>query len=485
MDPDKRSQLGAHYTDREKIMLIVGPVVVDPLTREWKAAKQTVQATLEKAEKAKSASASTKAHNDAWSLCVAFLERLRSFRVLDPACGSGNFLYLALLALKDLEHRVNLDCEVMGFTRQFPAVGPEAVRGIEINTYAAELARVSVWIGEIQWMQRNGFNVSRNPILKPLDNIECRDAILNLDGTEAQWPEADVVIGNPPFLGSKEMLSRLPENYVRKFRNTYRHEVSATADLVMLWVIKAGVLLRERRILGFGFVTTNKIRNGSNRVATEKIMLTCRIANAWADMPWVIDGASVRVSIICCDNGLYLGPCSILNGQSTNNISGELTSQKALLPQQTIKLTQNLGKAFVGGQKDGPFDIPNEVAYKFLTCPINPNGRPNSDVVRPWCNGMDLARRSSSTWIIDFGNMSEDDAALYEAPYAHIEKYVKPHRMRNRDAHRRKYWWQHGRPASRAKEAIGNSDYIIATPLHLNIAGLLKFTDHSFRITQW
>ena len=123
--------------------------------------------------------------------------------MLDPACGSGNFLYLALLALKDIEHRVAIEAETLGLAREFPRIGPEAVKGIEINPYAAELARVTVWIGEIQWMRRNGFDVGRNPILKPLDTIECRDAILNEDGSEAQWPKADVVIGNPPFLGAQ------------------------------------------------------------------------------------------------------------------------------------------------------------------------------------------------------------------------------------------------------------------------------------------
>jgi type II restriction/modification system DNA methylase subunit YeeA len=111
--------------------------------------------------------------------------------------------------LKDIEQRVNLDAEALGFQRTFPAVGPQAVRGIEINPYAAELARVSVWIGEIEWMLRNGYNVPDNPILKPLENIECRDAVLNHDGTEAQWPEADAIIGNPPFLGAKLMRSSL------------------------------------------------------------------------------------------------------------------------------------------------------------------------------------------------------------------------------------------------------------------------------------
>ena len=106
--------------------------------------------------------------------------------MLDPACGSGNFLYLALHALKDLEHRIQLDAEALGLQRAFPAVGPANVRGIEINAYAAELARVSVWIGDIQWMRRNGFHESRDPILEPLETIECRDAIITPDGVTSR-----------------------------------------------------------------------------------------------------------------------------------------------------------------------------------------------------------------------------------------------------------------------------------------------------------
>lgn len=138
--------------------------------------------------------------------------------MLDPACGSGNFLYLALLTLKDIEHRANLDAEAMGLHRLAATVGPESLRGIEINPYAAELARVTVWIGEIQWMRRNGFDVGRNPILKPLDTIECRDAILNVDGTEYEWPSADVIIGNPPYLGAKRMKRRLGRDETLRLR---------------------------------------------------------------------------------------------------------------------------------------------------------------------------------------------------------------------------------------------------------------------------
>ena len=220
LDPDKRSQLGAHYTDRDKIMRIIEPVVVRPWLAEWETAKAEIAAGLERADAAKSRPARTRQHRQAEHLLRSFLERLRDFTVLDPACGSGNFLYLALHALKDLEHRVQLEAEALGLQRAFPAVGPANVKGIEINAYAAELTRVSVWIGEIQWMRRNGFHESRDPILKPLDTIECRDAILTPDGGEPEWPESDVVIGNPPFLGNRKLRSELGSVYTEALQRT-------------------------------------------------------------------------------------------------------------------------------------------------------------------------------------------------------------------------------------------------------------------------
>ena len=198
LDPGKRAQLGAHYTDRDKIMLLVEPVVIRPWLAEWDAAKAEIAGALDRVEAAKSPTARTKRLNAAERRYRAFLNRLRVFTVLDPACGSGNFLYLALQALKDLEHRVQLEAEALGFQRAFPDIGPANVKGLEINSYGAELARVSVWIGEIQWMRRNGFYESRDPILKPLDTIECRDAILAPDSAEPDWPKADVVIVADP-----------------------------------------------------------------------------------------------------------------------------------------------------------------------------------------------------------------------------------------------------------------------------------------------
>ena len=199
LDPGKRSQLGAHYTDPDKIMLIVNPVVVEPLLREWAGIKGEIEPLMARVAKLKNPWDS-KAYLDALRLKSSFLERLKGFRILDPACGSGNFLYLGLKALKDIEHRVNTECEALGMERGFPVVGPENLLGIEINAFAAELARVSVWVGEIQWMREHGFDASRNPILKSLDNIACHDALLNEDGTAYEWPTADAIVGNPPFL---------------------------------------------------------------------------------------------------------------------------------------------------------------------------------------------------------------------------------------------------------------------------------------------
>ena len=271
LDPDKRSQLGAHYTDRDKIMMLIEPVIIRPLQAEWEAVKTQIAQQMETFHTATAASTRNRAYNAAQALHNQFLDRLKQVRVLDPACGSGNFLYLAILALKDLEHRTNLDAEALGLGRQFPSVGPECVKGIEINPYAAELARVTVWIGEIQWMRRNGFDVARKPILRPLDTIECRDAVLNPDGSEADWPEAEFIVGNPPFLGGKLMRSGLGDDDVETLFHLYRGRVPPEADLVTYWFEKARAQVESGQTKRVGLVATNSIRGGANRRVLDRI----------------------------------------------------------------------------------------------------------------------------------------------------------------------------------------------------------------------
>ncbi len=180
LDPDKRAQIGAHYTDPAKIMMIVEPVILRPLREEWSVAKAEIDKLVDEAH-LKRGKAFANAMGRAEEARSKFIERLRKLTILDPACGSGNFLYLALQGVKDIELKANLECEVMGLEPRTPAVGPEIVHGIEINPLAAELARTTIWIGDIQWRIRNGIYARPEPILRKLNSIECRDALISFE----------------------------------------------------------------------------------------------------------------------------------------------------------------------------------------------------------------------------------------------------------------------------------------------------------------
>lgn len=470
LDPAKRSQLGAHYTDRDKIMQIVSPTIVEPLGAEWAdaLAKMTAlierapQATKEKLLRGAELARRTKALNEATAIQSAFIERLANFRVLDPACGSGNFLYVALKALKDIEHRANLDAEALGLPRGFPRVGPESVLGIELNPYAAELARVSVWIGEIQWMRRNGFDVAKNPILRPLETIECRDALLNQDGRAADWPKANVVIGNPPFLGGKRLREGLGNDYVEALFAAYRGLVSPEADLVSYWVAKAWIATSSDRANRVGLVTTNSIRGASNQKVLTPIADARGFFEAWSDQPWSVDGAAVRVSLLCFS--AMPTETAVLDGEAVSQINADLTADEADLT-KAGRLAENAGVAFMGDTKGGGFDIPGALAREWLALPLNPNGRPNSDVLRPWANGMDVTRRPAGKWVVDFGwTMSEQEAALFEAPFAHTFEHVRPDRIGNRREMYARYWWRHVEPRQGMWRALSGLKRYIATP---------------------
>jgi hypothetical protein len=343
-------------------MRIVEPVVLSPLRAEWEIVKAKLSETMieyrrildkpappsatvqvkfgQKKElpalaagssKAAISAAANKLQAKAKDLCREFLHRLENFRVLDPACGSGNFLYLSLLGLKDLEHSVITEAEELGLERSFPAVGPQAVMGIELNLYAAELARVTIWIGQIQWMLRNGWGLSKDPILKPLDQISRRDAILSPDGTEADWPGADCIVGNPPFLGDKKMIAELGEEYVTTLRELYKGRVPGGADLVAYWFDKAWKQIEAGKSRRAGLVATNSIRGGQNRKVLDEITSSHgKIFEAWSDEPWILEGAAVRVSIVCFSSAADdISASSKLDGKDVAEIYPDLTSLSA------------------------------------------------------------------------------------------------------------------------------------------------------------
>jgi type II restriction/modification system DNA methylase subunit YeeA len=464
LDPAKRSQLGAHYTDRATIERLTDPVILRPLLAEWERARAGIAAALARAEAAKAGSAARKkATDEARAHYTKFLERLRGFRVLDPACGSGNFLYIALLALKDLELRAGLEAEQLGLQRELlMGVGPEQVLGIELNPYAAELARVSVWIGHIQWAVKNGLMPPANPVLKPLDTIECRDALLAADGSAAPWPRADAIVGNPPFLGDKKMIGDLGEDAVAALREAYAGRVPGGADLVCYWFERAREEVVAGRAMRTGLVGTNSIRGGANRVVLDRITDSATIFEAWGDEPWVLDGAAVRVSLVCFAREAS-SPFR-LDGRAVARINADLTSAAADLT-TARELVDNAGVAFNGIQKTGPFEIDGVLARAMLTEPTNPNGRRNSEVVRPWWNGLDVARRPRDMWIIDFGpDVSEADARLFIRPFAHAVQHVKPVRDGNKLEALRRDWWRHWRPRLGMRNALEPLTRFIVSP---------------------
>ena len=470
LDPAKRSQLGAHYTDRDSIMRIINAVVVNPLLAEWELRRKELEELVDKSKKAMSARTKTNFLNRAEKRYHEFLEQLRTLKVLDPACGSGNFLYLALIELKNLEHRIMLEAEILGLPRSFPEIDPKSVCGIELNSYAAELAKVTVWIGQIQWMLKHGFGLSKNPILTRLDHIENLDALMNEDGTEAAWPTADFIVGNPPFLGGSKMLGELGEEYVTKLRHAYKGRVPGGADLVTYWFEKARQCIEIGATSRAGFVSTNSIRGGSNREVLKRICDTGMIYSAWGDEPWVNEGAAVRVSLVCFAEKVRGERLPvILDGQPVQEIHPDLTGKTegengGNNLTTACSLRANQGVASQGTKKGASFDIPGELARQMLIRPSNPNNRRNNNVVRPWMNGLDLTRRSRDMWIIDFGTvMSEEEASCYEEPFEYLMKTVKPERDRNSNALLRKFWWRHERPRQAMFAALSGCSRYIAT----------------------
>ncbi len=462
LDPRKRAQLGAHYTSKEDILAVVEPVLVAPLRQKWDEVKEQARALTERRDAANGGQA-TRLNNDLTRLLSGFAEEIANVRVLDPACGSGNFLYVSLKQLLDLEKEVIAFARDVGLSSFLPRVGPEQVHGIEIDDYAHELATATVWIGYIQWLRDNGFGRPSEPILKPLETVSRMDAILAHDEDsnlrEPDWPQADVIVGNPPFLGGKRLRSQLQDVYVDDLFALYRDRVAREADLVCYWFERARAQIETGKARRAGLLATQAIRGGANRTVLQRIKASGDIFFAESDREWVQAGVAVHVSMVGFDDGSEAE--KILDGTPAENINPDLTGSLDLTVAKL--LPENLGIAFMGDTKGGPFDVAPDLARELLTATGNPNGRPNSDVVRPWANGLDITRRPRDYHIVDFGTeMPLEDAALYEAPFEYVNEYVRPKREKSRST--RPEWWLHERPRVDMRYALaGLARYLVTT----------------------
>ncbi len=549
LDPSKRSQLGAHYTDPATIQRIIEPVLTRPLLQIWELLTTVLIGLLAKSKKKNDAN-----YQAAHAKFIEWLDQLKNYRVLDPACGSGNFLFLGLKALKDIEHKSHLDAAAMGLEREADLVtGPHNMLGIELNEYAAELARVTVWIGELQWRLQHGYEFKTNPVLELLDHIECRDALIEflplppgegrgegsptassatrdesragqtpaahtlrflksppvsappaplkaesersnlgsdprpqgagsdpnlrttgasagsgadlsapkLRAIEASWPPSSIVIGNPPFLGDKKMRLELGDEYTEALRKVYAGRVPGGADLVTYWFEKARGHIESKGLGAAGLVATNSIRQAANRKVLDRVCATSRIYDAWSDEPWVNEGAAVRVSLI----SQGWGECCFLNGTQVAHINADLTDGSGGFDLTKAQpLPENKNVCFFGLSLAGEFTVTGQLARSWLLKGGNPNGKPNSDVIRPIWNGADVTRRAADRWVIDFALMDESEARLYELPFQHLVRFVYPVRVANNREARARMWWRHGeaRPAMRTALS-GHARFIVTS----------------------
>ena len=523
LDPKERHKLGAHYTPRAYVERLVMPTIIEPLRAEWSDVKVAAVALAGQGDL-----------DGAVREVGAFHQRLCGIHVLDPACGSGNFLYVAM------EHMKRLEGEVLDTLRQLGhgrglfedsaskgfSVMPEQFLGIEANPRAAEVARVVLWIGYLQWHFRTrGKTNPPEPVLRTGSNIECRDAVLAWDGEpevvlddadqpvtrwdgestkphpatgepvpdedqriplyryrnprKAEWPKADYIIGNPPFLGSKLMREALGDGYVDALQLAWP-DVPQVTDYVARWWHMAAELAEQRRIKAFGLIATNSLRQTYNRRALEghvdgRDRMSLRFAVP--DHPWVdaADGAAVR---ICMTVGVPGGGpgtlCEVTAEKAASEdaddlVAGVTCKTGRLHADLTVgpdlasarELESNRGLCSVGMKTIGAgFQVDEQRARELgLGRVVGLDGH-----IRPYLNGRDLASSARGIFVIDlFGLEERDVMERFPEVYQHASERVRPERLLNHNAVFRRLWWVIGHPRPQFRKATAGLARFVAT----------------------
>ncbi len=525
LDPAERHKLGAHYTPRAYVERLVLPTVIEPLRAQWSDA-QAAAGTL----------ASEGKREEAVDTVLAFHRRLCAVRVLDPACGSGNFLYVTLEHLKRLEGEVLNVLDELDYRQTGLALGddradamggetvdPHNLLGIELNPRAATIAEVVLWIGYLQWHFRTRGSVPpAEPVVRDFRNIENRDAVLAHDGVELvrdehgvpvtrwdgssyktspvtgeqvpdesarkplerylnprkpAWPQADFIVGNPPFIGASTMRAALGDGYVDALRTTW-NEIPESADFVMYWWHQAALLTRQGATRKFGFITTNSIRQTFNRRVVEAHLGDAKqplsLAFAIPDHPWVdtTEGAAVRIAMTVGMAGS--SPGRLLHVESEATLADEVQvrlREKLGLIHEDMRVGANVASAsylLANGEISnrgfclfgaGFIVSPDEVASLGL-------GKIEGieQHLRPYRNGRDLTQFSRDAYVIDlFGLTPEEARARFPEIYQRVLEKVKPERDTNNREIRRRNWWIFGEPNPKIRSQLKGLPRYIAT----------------------
>jgi hypothetical protein len=511
----ERHQLGAHYTPRAYVERLVKPTIEDPLRADWELvqAEARLLATGSKIPEAK-------------KVLRTFHQKLCSLRVLDPACGSGNFLYVALYLFKRLESEILEQLAKLGDTQgrlelQSVSVTPAQFLGIEIKPWAKEIADLVLWIGYLQWQLRAyGSTAIPEPVLKEYSNIECRDAVLDhdekkplLDGQgkpvtrwdgetmtihpvtkeevpnehaqvpvyqypnprKASWPKADFIVGNPPFIGTRRMRLILGDGYVDALTKAIP-EVPENADYVMYWWDKAAELTRTNQVKRFGLITTNSISQTFNRAALKRHLLAeapLSIVFAIPDHPWVdsVGGAAVRVAMTVGAAGPLPGVRLVVASEETTDDAATVTFEQA----QHGNIAEDLR---AGASPAAAVPLRSNAGISFWGVKFYGDGfildaketaafnqYPTSkDLVRPFVSGRDLTTRARGLFVLDCDGLDEQKLSTnYSEAYQHLLLRVKPVRAQNPRAFKRDRWWIFGENQPGMRQAVKDTKHYIAT----------------------
>ena len=525
LDKKQRHKLGAHYTPRAYVERLVVPTIMEPLRADWKDV-QAAALTLAKDGK----------QDDAIDTVRAFHNKLCETRVLDPACGSGNFLYIALEMMKRLEGEVTALLDELGDKQGvLITIDPHQFIGLELNPWAANVAELVLWIGYLQWHFRTfGKATPSQPVLKDFKNIKQGDAVLtwtgepkpriNDDGTPqtrwdrvgtithqvtgeevpdptariqvfdytnpkpTTWPEAEFIVGNPPFIGGNRLRESLGDGYTEALWKAYP-KIHQSADLVMFWWEKAAQMARTfnaktgKGVRRFGFITTNSLRQTLNRRVLEPHLndpkKSLSLLFAIPDHPWVDAqfGAAVRIAMTVAAAGNREGRLLTVAVESARDRKAE--GPKVTFNEQIGKVFANLqigpdvlsakplsanrALAFRGIYMFGAgFSVSAEKAKSLgLGEEISLGAE-----IKPVVNGRDVVLGSQKNYVIDLLGYEEDDVKKrFPRLFQHLYDTTRLERAENNNQWRRENWWVLGDPARNMRPAMAALDSFFVTPM--------------------
>ena len=504
LDPKERHRLGAEYTPREYVERVVRPAVEEPIRERWVPVKTLAYQLFDKGGK-KNVNAALKELHD-------FHVWLRGLRFLDPACGSGNFLYVTLHMVKRIELEVLGTIEAITGHPELSLddVGPLQFYGIEVKPWAREIAELTLWIGYHQFRLEHfkGGKV-HEPVLQDTGTLEQRDAVLAWDekvevpersrpdptprlthpvtgklvpdpnvrlsyiehrgARQAEWPAADFIVGNPPFMGQFRQREALGDGYVDALRAAYP-AVPDAADLVMYWWHKAAKAVASGRTTRAGLITTQSITQKQNRkVIEDAAAVGARVTWAIADHYWNdgSDDARVRVAMTVIANNpgaatlvTVDGDANVVATTSVPCLNADLTAHADVPTAAAVPLRANQGLSSPGFKLHGPgFILPSSEAEHLLLADAH-----HAEIVKPFLNGKDLTTRPRGVYVIDFALRSEEQVRDYPVLFDIVRSRVKPERDANARAVYRDYWWRFGEPRRDLRTALEEVPRYIGTP---------------------